>query len=51
MKPLLVIIIYFRFIYSAYPYYASAFSMMAGVFIFSIVFLNYKEPDTKPKKE
>jgi len=42
---------YERFIYSAYPYYASAFSMMAGVFIFSVVFLNYKEPDTKPKKE
>jgi len=41
---------YERFIASAYPYYASSFSMMAGVFIFSIVFLHYKE-DTKAKAE
>jgi len=41
---------YERFIASAYPYYASAFSMMAGVFLFSIVFLHYKE-DTKTKSE
>jgi len=41
---------YERFIYSAYPYYASAFSMMAGVFIFSIVFLHYQSPE-KPKTE
>ncbi|KAJ9595545.1 hypothetical protein L9F63_013254, partial [Diploptera punctata] len=40
---------YERFIPSAYPYYVSAFSMMAGVFLFSIVFLHYKE-DTKTKK-
>ncbi|OQR92981.1 dolichyl-diphosphooligosaccharide-protein glycosyltransferase 48kD subunit [Achlya hypogyna] len=30
---------YERFIPAAFPYYASAFSMMAGVLIFSIVFL------------
>jgi len=41
---------YERFIYSAYPYYASAFSMMAGVFIFSFVFLHFKE-ETKSKSE
>merc|ERR1719409_2486534 len=41
---------YERFISSAYPYYASAFSMMAGVFIFSIVFLHYQSPE-KPKTE
>jgi len=41
---------YERFIASAYPYYASSFSMMAGVFLFSIVFLHYKE-DTKTKAE
>ena len=41
---------YERFIASAYPYYASSFSMMAGVFVFSIVFLHYKE-DVKAKAE
>ncbi|PSN34155.1 Dolichyl-diphosphooligosaccharide--protein glycosyltransferase 48 kDa subunit [Blattella germanica] len=41
---------YERFIPSAYPYYVSAFSMMAGVFLFSIVFLHYKD-DTKSKSE
>lgn len=41
---------YERFIPSAYPYYVSAFSMMGGVFLFSIVFLHYKE-DTKSKTE
>jgi len=41
---------YERFIYSAYPYYASAFSMMAGVFIFSLVFLHMKE-EVKNKSE
>ncbi|XP_074654507.1 dolichyl-diphosphooligosaccharide--protein glycosyltransferase 48 kDa subunit-like [Tubulanus polymorphus] len=41
---------YERFIPSAYPYYASAFSMLAGVFIFSFVFLHYKE-DSKEKAE
>jgi len=34
---------YERFIGSAHPYYASAFSMMAGVFVFAIVFLHFKE--------
>lgn len=34
---------YERFIPSAFPYYISAFSMMAGVFLFSIVFLHFKE--------
>merc|ERR1712013_293589 len=42
---------YERFISSAYPYYASAFSMMAGVCIFSIVFLHYKEEEVKKKAE
>ncbi len=34
---------YERFIPSAYPYYASAFSMMIGLFVFSMVFLHFKE--------
>ena len=41
---------YERFIVSAYPYYASSFSMMFGVFLFSIVFLHFKE-ETKSKAE
>jgi oligosaccharyltransferase complex subunit beta len=41
---------YERFILSAYPYYASAFSMMFGVVIFSIVFLHFRD-DTKDKTE
>ena len=41
---------YERFIQSAYPYYASSFSMMLGVFVFSIVFLHFKE-ETKSKAE
>ena len=36
---------YERFIPSAYPYYASAFSMMVGLFLFSIVFLHMKEKE------
>jgi oligosaccharyltransferase complex subunit beta len=36
---------YERFIPGAFPYYASAFSMMLGVFIFSCVFLHFKEKD------
>merc|ERR1712226_1751019 len=36
---------YERFIGQAYPYYASAFSMMAGVFVFSLVFLHFKDED------
>jgi len=42
---------YERFIVSAYPYYASAFSMMGGVFLFAIVFLYYKEEDTRKKTD
>jgi len=42
---------YERFIISAYPYYASSFSMMAGVFVFALVFLHYKEEPLKPKTE
>lgn len=41
---------YERFIPSAFPYYISAFSMMGGVFLFSLVFLHYKE-DVKSKSE
>jgi oligosaccharyltransferase complex subunit beta len=41
---------YERFISSAYPYYASAFSMMFGICIFSIVFLHHKD-DKKVKDE
>lgn len=41
---------YERFIPSAFPYYVSAFSMMGGVFLFSFVFLHYKE-DGKSKAE
>lgn len=40
---------YERFIVSAYPYYASAFSMMAGVFLFAIIFLHYREEETSKK--
>uniref|UniRef100_H3A8T8 Dolichyl-diphosphooligosaccharide--protein glycosyltransferase 48 kDa subunit n=1 Tax=Latimeria chalumnae TaxID=7897 RepID=H3A8T8_LATCH len=36
---------YERFIPSAYPYYASAFSMTVGLFLFSIVFLHMKEKE------
>ncbi|KAL4714110.1 hypothetical protein ACJJTC_008464 [Scirpophaga incertulas] len=42
---------YERFIPSAYPYYVSAFSMMIGVFLFSFVFLYYKEDPPKSKSE
>ncbi|XP_059061752.1 dolichyl-diphosphooligosaccharide--protein glycosyltransferase 48 kDa subunit [Achroia grisella] len=42
---------YERFIPSAYPYYVSAFSMMVGVFLFSFVFLYYKEDTTKSKSD
>jgi oligosaccharyltransferase complex subunit beta len=33
---------YERFIYSAYPYYSAALSMMFGVFVFSFVYLHHK---------
>lgn len=35
---------YERFIRSAYPYYVSAFSMFVGLWLFSCVFIHYKEP-------
>lgn len=35
-----------RFIDSAYPYYASSFSMMIALFVFSIIFLFHKSPST-----
>ena len=41
---------YERFIPSAYPYYASAFSMMIGLLLFSLVFLHYRD-NTKKKTE
>jgi len=41
---------YERFIVSAYPYYASAFSMMVGICLFSVAFLHHKE-STKVKDE
>jgi len=41
---------YERFIVSAFPYYASAFSMMGGVVIFSIVFLHFKEEELVKQK-
>jgi oligosaccharyltransferase complex subunit beta len=42
---------YERFIPSAFPYYASAFSMMLGVFLLSCVFLHYKDPGDRKKAE
>jgi len=39
---------YERFIPSAFPYYAGAFSMLIGLFVFSIVFLYHS--DSKAKK-
>jgi len=42
---------YERFIWCAFPYYSSAFSMMGGLFLFSIVFLHHKEPTPRPKVE
>lgn len=42
---------YERFIPSAYPYYVSAFSMMVGVWLFSVVFLHYREEPTAGKSK
>jgi len=42
---------YERFILSAYPYYAGAASMMAGVLLLSCVFLHFKDPGDKKKPE
>ena len=36
-----------RFIVTAYPYYASALLMMVGLFVFSYLFLNYRDVATK----
>lgn len=41
---------YERFISSAYPYYAGAFSMMFGVFVFSFIFLHHQDT-TKHKSD
>lgn len=41
---------YERFIPSAYPYYASSFSMILGLFIFSLVFLHHRD-EVKSKAE
>lgn len=38
---------YERFIVSAYPYYASSFSMLLGIFVFSFFFLYTKETEQK----
>jgi len=38
---------YERFIKSAYPYYASAFSMMFGAFVFSFAFLYHQDKKVK----
>lgn len=40
---------YERFITSAFPYYASAFSMMVGMVLFSCVYLHYRDPEKKKK--
>jgi len=40
---------YERFIPSAYPYYAGAFSMLVGLFVFSMVFLFHREDPRKAK--
>ncbi|XP_018025715.1 dolichyl-diphosphooligosaccharide--protein glycosyltransferase 48 kDa subunit isoform X2 [Hyalella azteca] len=42
---------YERFIWCAYPYYASAASMMLGVFLFSFVFLHHKDPAPREKSD
>ena len=42
---------YERFIDSAYPYYLSAFSMMIGVVLFSFVFLHFRDPNERKKKD
>uniref|UniRef100_A0A1I8HV75 Dolichyl-diphosphooligosaccharide--protein glycosyltransferase 48 kDa subunit n=1 Tax=Macrostomum lignano TaxID=282301 RepID=A0A1I8HV75_9PLAT len=42
---------YDRFIVAAYPYYVSAFSMMAGLFLFSFVFLYHRDEAAEHKKK
>jgi len=41
---------YERFILTAYPYYASSFSMMASLVLFSFVFLHFKEDKMEKNK-
>ena len=41
---------YERFITTAFPYYASVFSMMVGMLLFSCVFLHYRDPGQQTKK-
>lgn len=41
---------YERFIRSAYPYYASSFSMMIGLVMFSVVYLYHKDTPIKGAK-
>jgi len=38
---------YERFIASAFPYYAATFSMLLGIFLFSLVFLYHKDQKVK----
>jgi oligosaccharyltransferase complex subunit beta len=40
-----------RFIRSAYPYYVSAFSMMAGLWLFTCVFVHHKDTPQHAKVE
>ncbi|CAF1667564.1 unnamed protein product, partial [Didymodactylos carnosus] len=42
---------YERFIASAYPYYISTFSMMAGAFLLSFVVLYHRDDIPKKKAE
>ena len=42
---------YERFIPSADPYYVSSFSMMIGLWIFSVVYLHYKDEPAKAKTD
>lgn len=42
---------YERFIYSAYPYYVSAFSMMIGVCLLSLVFLHTRDSSSEAQKK
>lgn len=42
---------YPRFLLIATPYYTNIFSLMAGFFVFSIVFLLFKDPSQKQKTE
>lgn len=42
---------YERFIPSAFPYYVSSFSMMIGLWIFSVVYLHYKDEPAAKKTD